>query len=188
METPALVLGSTQPDADLDGDAVAASSAEVVRRRSGGGAVLVRPFDTWIDVLIGSDDQLWEIDVGKAFTWVGAVWQRALTNLGLEATRIHAGPLKDREWGRVICFAGLGPGEVAGPDGRKIVGLSQRRTRAVARFQTLVPYLGTLADTAALLSPSALPPGLDAAKITIGAAIDSTVLTFAFLEELHRLP
>ena len=33
-----------------------------------------------------------------------------------------------------VCFAGLGPGEVT-VDGRKVVGISQRRTRAWARFQ-----------------------------------------------------
>jgi hypothetical protein len=34
----------------------------------------------------------------------------------------------------VVCFAGLGPGEVT-IGGRKAVGISQRRTREAARFQ-----------------------------------------------------
>jgi lipoate-protein ligase A len=34
----------------------------------------------------------------------------------------------------VVCFAGLGPGEVS-VNGRKVVGISQRRSRQGARFQ-----------------------------------------------------
>jgi hypothetical protein len=36
-----------------------------------------------------------------------------------------------------VCFGALGPGEVL-IDGRKAVGVSQRRTRAGARFQCIV--------------------------------------------------
>ena len=37
---PAVVLGSTQPEATVDAGAAAAAGLDVVRRRSGGGAVL----------------------------------------------------------------------------------------------------------------------------------------------------
>jgi hypothetical protein len=37
-----------------------------------------------------------------------------------------------------VCFAGLGPGEVT-VDGRKAVGIAQRRTRAGSLFQCAVP-------------------------------------------------
>jgi len=36
-------------------------------------------------------------------------------------------------WSGYVCFAGTGPGEVGGPAG-KVVGISQRRTRAAALF------------------------------------------------------
>ena len=38
-------------------------------------------------------------------------------------------------WSSLVCFAGLGPGEVM-VAGRKAVGLSQRRSREGARFQS----------------------------------------------------
>ncbi len=38
-----------------------------------------------------------------------------------------------------MCFAGMGPGEVASA-GAKLVGLSQRRTREFARFQCTVHH------------------------------------------------
>jgi lipoate-protein ligase A len=40
-------------------------------------------------------------------------------------------------WSIRVCFAGTGPGEVT-LDGRKVVGISQRRTRQGALFQCAV--------------------------------------------------
>ena len=40
-------------------------------------------------------------------------------------------------WCPLVCFAGIGAGEIV-VDGRKLVGISQRRTRAGARFQCAV--------------------------------------------------
>ena len=69
-------------------------------------------------------------DVGRATHWLGDVWGRAI---GDESV-VHRGPMRRTEWSDVVCFAGLGPGEVT-VDGRKVVGISQRRTRDAARFQ-----------------------------------------------------
>ena len=57
-----------------------------------------------------------------------------MRELGLPAAEAHPGPLLKRPWSELVCFAGLGPGEVT-VDGRKVVGISQRRTRSGARFQ-----------------------------------------------------
>lgn len=124
---PAVVLGSTQ--------AAPAGSAgiEVVRRRSGGGAVLVTPGDPlWVDVDLPAGDPLWSDDVGASFGWLGAAWAEALGS-----GDVHDGPFEPGPWGRTVCFAGRGPGEVV-VDGAKVVGLAQRRTRAGARFQCAV--------------------------------------------------
>jgi lipoate-protein ligase A len=124
---PALVLGSTQP-------AVPDRGVPVVRRRSGGGAVLVGPGEVvWADVFVPAADVLWEKDVGVAFHWLGDEWSAALAALGIEG-RTHRGPMVCTPWCRQVCFAGVGPGEVT-VDGRKVVGISQRRTRAGSLFQ-----------------------------------------------------
>lgn len=121
----AVVLGSTQTDSVLR------PGTPAVRRRSGGGAVLVEPGGlVWIDVFVPTGDPLWETDVGGAFAWLGRVWVAALG----ENAQAHAGPLVTRPWSKLVCFAGLGPGEVT-VDGAKVVGMSQRRTRAGALFQ-----------------------------------------------------
>ena len=77
-------------------------------------------------------------------------WAAAARRLGLDAD-VHTGRPVENPWSRRICFAGLGAGEViVGP--RKLVGISQRRTREGARFQCVVhrawdpvPLLGLLA-------------------------------------------
>jgi hypothetical protein len=145
----------------------------------------VRPHDVWIDVLIGSGDQLWDDDVGRAFHWLGDVWRRAFRSLGTAST-MHQGALQNRDAGRTVCFAGLGPGELVDERGVKLLGLSQRRTRNVARFQCLVPYLSRLIETTAYLSPEAVL-GVDSDP-EIGSTLDPNVLTTTFLTELARLP
>jgi lipoate-protein ligase A len=132
---PALVLGSTQRDDVVDREACAAAGVDVVRRRTGGGAVLVEPGgQLWIDVLLPAGDPRWSDDVGRAFVWLGHVWADALAALGVEA-RVHEGGLCTTAWSRLVCFGGLGTGEVTDAAGAKLVGLSQRRTREGARFQ-----------------------------------------------------
>ena len=201
IDAPALVLGSTQDDEILNPRAVQESGIEVCRRRSGGGLVSLEPTnDLWIDVLIPPSSRLWSDDVGKAFGWVGETWARALretltTQAGAAPTMVsvHDGPLLEREAGRLICFAGLGPGEVT-VEGRKVVGLSQRRTRSGARFQCAMTWRWRPAGLAQFVNQAVLdeadivleqldiglPPGADgtAAKPSISTVID------AFLRQL----
>ena len=137
VDRAALVLGSTQPEADVDAEALRAAGVELVRRRSGGGAVLLEPGGAlWVDVDLPGGDPRWRVDVAEAFHWLGDVWVAALASLGLDGVA-HRGPLVATPWSRAVCFAGLGPGEVT-VGGRKVVGMAQRRTRAAARFQCAV--------------------------------------------------
>lgn len=136
-ERPALVLGSSQSEATADSAAARAAGVDVVRRRSGGGAVYVDPRRSlWLDVLVGRGDPRWSDDVRAATHWLGEAWCTALRRVGL-AAEVHRGGLEQTSWGRLVCFAAIGPGEVI-LDGRKLVGISQRRTRAGARFQCIV--------------------------------------------------
>ena len=180
-----LVLGSAQP-ADVAKEADPDRTA-VVRRRSGGGAVLVTPGDSvWIDVVIGRSDPLWDDDVNRAPRWLGRVWTAALGRLG-----VGHGEVFDRyepgRWGRLACFASRGPGEVL-VGGAKAVGITQRRTRTTARFQTLV-YRRWTPET--LVSRLAVPTGqmddfrdaLTEAAFPVDAQPDEIFTAF-----LHSLP
>ncbi len=148
VRQPTLVLGSTQPpDLVVDASSPNRRGWEVARRRSGGGLVVLHPDDgVWIDVFVPASHPRWDPDVNQAFLWLGRVFADVLAPLLHRTSQavpsVHTGPLAGREAGRLYCFASLGPGEVlvTGRDGtvHKIVGISQRRTRAGARFQCLV--------------------------------------------------
>jgi lipoate---protein ligase len=155
---PAIALGSAQRRELIDGPAALAAGVDVVTRRSGGGAVWLAPgAQVWADVFIGRDDPLWVDDVGTSMDWLGAVWVEALSSLGLDGLTVHRGALVRNEWSSVVCFAGLGPGEVTW-HGAKVVGISQRRTRTGARFQCSALLAWEPAAMLQLLAPNDLLP------------------------------
>lgn len=131
---PAIVLGSAQRDDVVDPTSAYASGIDVVRRRSGGGAVWLEPGNSvWIDVFVPRGDVLWRADIGRAFRWVGDAVTASLRGCGVDV-RVHPGGVSTSGVGRMVCFAGRGSGEVLLGD-RKLVGISQRRTRFGSRFQ-----------------------------------------------------
>lgn len=174
---PALVLGSAQRLV------TAVTDIEVVRRRSGGGAVLVVPGDVlWVDVLVPAGDPLWDDDVGRAFGWLGEAWSAALGSLGV-ATTVHRGAMTRSPWSDAVCFAGLGPGELLNAAGQKVVGMAQRRTRSVERFQCAA--LGRW-DASALVGPLGLPPTAvpELELVAAGVGVPLEDLLVAFLAAL----
>jgi lipoate---protein ligase len=138
VDRPALVLGSAQPESTIDVDRCRREGIDVVRRRSGGGSVLMIPGEIlWVDVVVPAGDPWWDDDVGRAMWWVGDLWVEVLGDLGVARTEVHRGPLHTTAWSRSVCFDGLGAGEVTA-GGRKAVGVSQRRTRRWSRIQTAI--------------------------------------------------
>lgn len=181
------MLGSTQPDSVVDRDRAAVAGVEVVRRRSGGGAVLLRPGETvWVDVLVPADDLLTHPDVGRAFAWVGEAWAEALAGLGVGGTgrpvAVHQGRPRPGDWSDTVCFAGLGPGEVT-VGGAKVVGISQRRTRAGSLFQSgaLVRWdPGALLNLLALSDDDRAAATAALAPVAAGTGVDPSRLQAAF--------
>jgi len=143
ITTPAVVLGSRQTEAELDRDACVNAGTEIVQRRSGGGMVYLSPGkQLWLDVVIPKDDRLWIDDVGRAAWWLGEVWLAAIKSLATAEKMdvyVHRQDLVRGKYGDLVCFSGAGPGEVMTLDDAgnpaKIVGISQRRTRDLTRFQ-----------------------------------------------------
>jgi lipoate-protein ligase A len=171
---PALVLGSAQPWVDVP-------DLEVCRRRSGGGAVLVRPGEVlWIDVLLPRGDPLWDDDVGRAAHWLGDAWRDALSE-----GAVHERGLVRTSWSEQICFAGIGPGEVL-IGGRKVVGVSQRRTRAGARFQCVVLRTWDPGELARIFGGDEWREVADALAPMATGVADLGALEAAFLTTLTR--
>lgn len=151
---PAVALGSAQrfAGAGTDAHGIDAHGIEVMVRRSGGGAVMLEPgVSLWMDVVLPRHDPLWDDDVSRSAHWLGQAWVQALASLGVGAA-VHDGPIDRHALARAACFAGLGAGEVV-HGGRKVVGISQRRTRDGARFQcvayTATPNTDLLVDVLA---------------------------------------
>ena len=69
--------------------------------------------------------------------WMGGHIAGALRSIGVAGVDVHDGPMTGGRWSSLVCFAGFGPGEVLLRQ-RKLVGISQRRTRNGSRFQCMV--------------------------------------------------
>jgi lipoate-protein ligase A len=172
-EDTAIVLGSRQSPDIVDTAECARLGIGVVKRRSGGGAVLVVPDQlVWVDIVAPPGGV--PNDVRASMLWAGKMWQRALAPFvgeGGELT-VHAGSMVAMPWSDLVCFAGLGPGEVS-LDGRKLVGLSQRRTRNGVRIQGTLYTAPPAIDLARLLRPPRPATPLPA---TASLAVDPAAL------------
>jgi lipoate-protein ligase A len=136
----AVVLGSTQSDSNVDVVTCAAAGLDVLRRRSGGGAVVVRPgAQVWIDVFLPRSDARFSDDVLASFMFLGQAWRSALAATVEAASPpvvISSAETTATTWSAILCFAGRGAGEVM-IEGRKVVGISQRRDRSGAWFHSM---------------------------------------------------
>jgi lipoate-protein ligase A len=133
VETPTVILGSTQSVDDVNQNSADESGVLVSRRRSGGGAVFVHPSDSvWIDITISRDDPLWKDDVAQSMLWLGEFFVEALSPW--VQANVYRDSFSTGVDGRVVCFSSSSPGEVF-VGANKLVGISQRRGREGARFR-----------------------------------------------------
>ena len=166
---PALVVGSAQGADVADTEALARTGTTLVRRRTGGGAVAVAAgAQLWVEAWIPAADALWDADVVRGAFWLGDVWAGALARLGVRGARVHRGRAVGGRWSSLLCFAGKGPGEVV-VDGRKVVGLAQRRTAEGTRLSSMAVVDWRPARLLELLRLS------DAERADAGAELADTV-------------
>ena len=188
------MLGSAQPASDFDGEQLAAAGIELVRRRSGGGAVLVAPgSQVWLDVFLPHGDELAEPDVAKSFHWLGDTYAAAIASvLGVSAEQagveVNRGPRQVTPWSRTLCYAGLGAGEVS-VAGRKVVGMSQRRERSGAWIHSMALLSRRAGDLAGLLAGPEERRSAARAALSNAGLCDAGDLEGPLTEEiLDRLP
>jgi lipoate-protein ligase A len=135
-----LVLGSAQPEESVDRAACAADGVRVLRRGSGGGAVLCDPALLEVDVALPAGHPLLVDDVSESYQFLGEAWRDALAELGVDGRLVAVDEARAatdvrRAAARVACYAGLSPYEVVDRDGAKLVGFCQRRRRGAALYQ-----------------------------------------------------
>ncbi|CAB4602004.1 unannotated protein [freshwater metagenome] len=165
VSEPALILGSTQSETDVNADAAATAGIAITRRRSGGGAVFVHPQESiWIDVTIARDDPFWVDDVATSMTWLGNSFVTALQPW--LHTHVFTGAFDAGLDGRAVCFASSSPGEVFAED-KKLVGISQRRGRDGARFQCVVYRTWQPSEWSLLLSDSNVAMRLEQLSVAV---------------------
>jgi lipoate-protein ligase A len=153
------VIGSGQAASDFDRDRLSSAGIDLVRRHSGGGAVLVAPgLQVWLDVFVPSGDLLWSPDIRTSFYWLGELYAAALASVVVSAApsviEVNRGPSRRTAWSKVLCYAGLGAGEVT-VAGRKVVGMSQRRDHAGAWIHSMALLSDRPASLAEMLSGTA---------------------------------
>lgn len=138
----------------------------------------------WVDVDLPRNDPLWDDDVSRSFLWLGRAWAAALKELGVAGATVWDEALWCGPAGRSICFATQGPGEVS-VAGRKVVGITQRRTRAGARFHCAALLRWNPAVIARTMGvPESVWPQLK--EVAAGLDVAPDALHSAFLEKLPR--
>ncbi len=197
LDPPALVLGSAQPEADADAAACASAGTAVARRGTGGGAVLCDRGVLLVDVAVPAGHALGPVDVTDAYRPLGAALVDALGAIGIATRTVGVEEARTpderrRAAARRACWAGLSPHEVLLDDGRKLVGLAQRR-RGGAVLHQVALHAGSdprrVADL--LVDPDEVRPWLEAtaslAEAPGGAGIDAEGAWAAIGPALGRL-
>jgi lipoate-protein ligase A len=140
-DQPVLVLGNGQSLDCVDLAACRATDVEVLRRTSGGTAVLVDRYAVSMEVALPIRHPLALGDIVHSYQWIGELWAQTLQVLGVEQARaipleeVRALPkIAKDDPVRMACYGTLSPFEpVVGL--RKVVGLSQVRRRFAVLYQ-----------------------------------------------------
>lgn len=177
----AVVLGSTTPEEMVDRAVAHQHGLELVRRRSGGGAVVVAPgAQVWLDLFLPAGDPLFDTDIARTALWLGERWAEAFQALEVRGPiEVHHGGLAEGRFGRLACFSGLGPGEVT-VAGAKVVGCSQRRDRFGAWLHSMALLDQRQVDLADVLN---LDAGARAGlRMTLSSSTATVAIAAADLE------
>lgn len=172
---PVIVLGVSQRRNLPQVRARAGASIEVIARASGGGAVLTWPGLVSLSVVLPHGHPGATEQIHDSYRWLGEIHLRALAGLGVPARLISPAELRATEARRRgtdiawACFGSLAPWEVTAPDGRKLAGFAQKRSRAGALL--VAGTLVTPPDWSILANPLQAPQdtaGLSAQTASAG--------------------
>ncbi len=167
-QPPALVVGRGQPVAEVARDRVLGAGLDVLRRMTGGTAVLNQDVLSF-SLVVPAGDVSWAFPVVESYKGVGEALLTAVARLGVTGavlSRHHSGA-KVRS---PVCFELPSAYELL-VSGRKLVGLAQRRTRLGILLHGSLPLSGDMGEIVNYLTTPIEPSRVRAVTITLEEAL-----------------
>lgn len=169
---PCLSLGRNQPITTVNRQALQERGYDLVRRPTGGQAVLHIDELTYSVVLPLADPRV-QGDILESCARLSAGLVRALGILGVVGATARRRP-HSRAARRPVCFETTADFEVA-VDGRKLIGSAQRRGRGTLLQHGALPLWGDITRICPLLVPPADPRRVATRATTLEAALGHRV-------------
>ena len=141
-EPPCLSLGYGQQWTDADSDRLQAAGWGLVRRPTGGRAILHTDELTY-SITLPDDHPLAQGDILDSYRRISRALLAGLQSLGLETQAERRAERRLRPAGPV-CFEMPSHYEVTTPDGRKVIGSAQTRRRGGVLQHGTIPLYGDL--------------------------------------------
>lgn len=174
---PTLALGRGQPCADADVGALERDGIDLVRRMTGGTAVLNRDDLSYTIAVVDSDPRL-AGTIAESYRAVGAALTCALARLGLTTAETRArerGGTHSSSRGRTpVCFEIPSDYEVT-VGGRKLIGSAQMRVRGGVLQHGSLPLRGDIGAISAYLTQRPDPERIRSLAVTLQEALGRTV-------------
>ncbi|MCU0521059.1 MAG: lipoate--protein ligase family protein [Anaerolineae bacterium] len=174
---PALTLGRGQPYVDADVVALQRDGIDLVRRMTGGTAVLNRDELTYAAV-VSDDEPRFSGIIAESYQGMSAVLLCALAHLGLTSAEAKGRDRSVKQ--RVsrprtpVCFEIPSDYEIT-VGGRKLVGSSQMRVRGAILQHGSLPLVGDVGDISAYLSERPDPARTRSLAMTLRDALGLAV-------------
>jgi lipoate-protein ligase A len=175
-EPPCLSLGRAQPGAEVDRAACARDGVDVVRRPTGGRAILHTDELTY-SVVAPLDEARVQGDILTSYRRLSRALLAALTHLGVSAESNPQFPIPNSQspTPNPICFEVPSHYELSTPDGRKLVGSAQMRTAKVVLQHGTLPLVGDIARICKYLVDAPDPERVRARAATVESAVGRPV-------------
>jgi len=154
--SPWISLGTGQSATDLDVAAIAERGWGILRRSSGGTAVLHQG-QVGYAVILPSQHPLWQGDLASSYRRLAEPLARGFTHLGAQV-QAAPGSLKTTFSAGApgvaarVCFSALGPYEILDARGRKVIGNSQVRRRGASLQHGTIQISGSQSEIVDVLA------------------------------------